>query len=241
MTLEEAREFLSANGNNEIIINDDFSFDVNGGISLIGMGLKKIPFKFNKVSGFFDCSDNELTSLENCPIEVGGDFYCRQNKLKDLIGSPKKVGGNFHCENTGLTSLEGSPERVYSFYCDDNKLTSLEGCPIIIDDEFDCSNNKLTSLKNGPKKIGYTFICRNNDIYDLEGLDTEFRTISLFKCPIQKVVINRNYEFINWLKTFKVIKGKEVNLKRLKYVYGEFNTIVNQEVIDRISEKYIIV
>ena len=49
------------------------------------------------VTGYFDCSNNNLTSLEGAPKEVGGDFDCSDNKLISLEGAPKEVGGGFDC------------------------------------------------------------------------------------------------------------------------------------------------
>ena len=84
--------------------------------------------------GYFDCSNNQLTTLEGAPKEVGGDFYC------------------FH--NPGLTSLEGAPKEVCGgFSCSNNQLTTLEGAPKEVGGYFDCSNNPgLTSLKGAPKE-----------------------------------------------------------------------------------------
>ena len=56
-------------------INPDGSIDVDGNVNLSYMGLTKIPIKFNKVSGYFDCSYNFITSLEGCPREVVGNFF----------------------------------------------------------------------------------------------------------------------------------------------------------------------
>src|SRR5690606_21069453 len=69
----------------------------------------KIP---NKVTGSFNCSNNQLTSLEGCPTSVGGSFYCFNNQLTSLEGGPTKVGIGFYCSNNQLTSLEGSPKNV---------------------------------------------------------------------------------------------------------------------------------
>ena len=63
------------------------------------MNLTTIPVKFGKVSGRFWCSNNKLTSLEGCPVEVGGWFDCSKNKLISLKGAPKEVGGWFDCTN----------------------------------------------------------------------------------------------------------------------------------------------
>ena len=61
------------------IINDDGSIDVDGNVELCRKSLTKIPFKFRNVSGIFDCSTNQLTSLKGAPNKVGGGFYCYNN------------------------------------------------------------------------------------------------------------------------------------------------------------------
>ena len=48
-------------------INSDGSIDVDDNVNLSFMELSKLPIKFNKVSGCFDCSHNNLTSLEGSP------------------------------------------------------------------------------------------------------------------------------------------------------------------------------
>jgi len=78
-------------------------------------------------SGNFNCSYNELTSLEGAPSHVGGNFNCSYNELTSLAGAPSHVGGDFYCYDNKLISLEGAPSRVSgSFYCAHNKLTSLK-------------------------------------------------------------------------------------------------------------------
>ena len=55
----------------------------------------KLPFKFGRVDGDFDCDGcPSLTSLEGAPQKVGGDFRCSDcPSLKSLEGAPKKLGG----------------------------------------------------------------------------------------------------------------------------------------------------
>lgn len=79
-------------------INRDGSIDVNSYVNLdteddrVGLPLKKreklilkkIPLKFNYVSGDFYCSKHKLTSLEGAPKEVGGSFNCSHNELITL-------------------------------------------------------------------------------------------------------------------------------------------------------------
>jgi len=137
-------------------INNDGTVDVNGDVSLTGDGLSKLPLKFGKVTGNFDCSRNQLISLEGAPKEVYGDFYCYNNQLKTLKGSPSYIGRDFVC--TG------------------NQLTTLEGAPSHVGDLFDCSNNKLVTLEGAPIEVGFNadmeseteyFDCENNPIYQI--------------------------------------------------------------------------
>ena len=126
-------------------INPDESIDVDGDVDLSHRKLSKIPLNFNKVSGnFWIHNNNNLTSLEGCPKEVGKWFSCSDNNLTSLEGCPKFVDGRFSCSN--------------------NKLTSLEGCPNIIYSDFECAYNIFTlfTLKDFPMKIdGYLNICGN--------------------------------------------------------------------------------
>jgi hypothetical protein len=64
-----------------------------------------LPFAFGKVGGSFECSDNQLVSLEGAPTKVGGDFACYGNRLTSLEGAPTKVGGNFWCSADGLQDV----------------------------------------------------------------------------------------------------------------------------------------
>ena len=88
------------------IINIDGSIDVNGNVILSDKNLIKLPLIFNKVSGYFDCCGNKLTTLEGSPKEVSGYFDCGNNLLTTLEGSPREVGGYFSCNYNQLTSLE---------------------------------------------------------------------------------------------------------------------------------------
>ena len=127
------------------IINDDLMIDVKDNVYLVHQSLTCFPsfIKFNKVSGYFYCNTNQLTSLVGCPTTVGESFYCDINQLTSLEGCPTTVGGSFSCSNNQLTSLEGCPRTVGNdFSCSRNQLTSLEGCPTIVGGAFYCYDNK---------------------------------------------------------------------------------------------------
>jgi hypothetical protein len=126
-------------------INTDGTIDVDGNIDLNNKGLTKLPLKFNRVTGFFYCDNNQLTSLEGAPVSVG----------------------NFYCHNNKLTSLEGAPQSVRNFVCYDNQLTSLEGAPQSVGSDFYCHNNKLTSLKGLEFKSFDEIYLEDNPIYTI--------------------------------------------------------------------------
>jgi len=72
-----------------------------------------------EVTGYFNCSENNLTSLEGSPHTVGTWFNCDGNNLTSLEGSPHTVGGDFDCDRNPLRSLKGIPEYIGgNFYID---------------------------------------------------------------------------------------------------------------------------
>jgi hypothetical protein len=151
-------------------INSDGSIDVDGSVYLGSKNLEKLPLKFRAVTGYFDCNQNKLTSLEGAPTSVGTSFYCHDNYLTSLEGSPSSVGGGFYCNENQLTSLEGCPESIGGYFsCSYNRLTSLEGCPVSVGGSFYCGNNQLTSLEGGPISVSDDYDCANNYIEIFEG------------------------------------------------------------------------
>ena len=185
--------------------------DVEGSVELWGKGLQEIPFKFGKVSGTFNISQNKLTSLKGSPEFVGSNFHCSENNLTDLIGSPNYVSGNFICSYNNLTDLKGAPEIVGGdFYCDNNKLTSLVGCPNT--KHLSIHTNKLYDFLGIGRfetiKCGETWspdtapFLRQNPVYEIFSLcliDSSFRS------PISQ---KRQRDFINYLNEFSVIRGE---------------------------------
>ena len=146
-------------------INKDESIDVNDNVNLSYMGLSELPLKFNKVGGYFDCGNNQLTTLEGSPKYVDSSFYCYNNKLTTLEGSPNEVGGSFDCSRNQLKTLKGSPESVRgSFEGSNNQITSLEGFPERIGHNIDLIDNKITSLKGSPMNIDGSLYLYNNPI-----------------------------------------------------------------------------
>jgi hypothetical protein len=129
-------------------INPDGSIDVNGDVNLCNKKLTELPLVFNKVSGSFDCGDNQLTSLRSCPRWVGGYFHCHTNNLTSLEFSPEYIGDGFDCSNNYLTDLTGSPKEVRSYFgCEYNpELINPKGCSEKIGSKFYCGDTPLSSI-----------------------------------------------------------------------------------------------
>jgi hypothetical protein len=73
--------------------------DVNISRLALNSILEMLDFSDIIVEGSFDCSYNQLTSLEGSPKSVEGSFWCENNQLISLEGSPKTVGRHFYCNN----------------------------------------------------------------------------------------------------------------------------------------------
>ena len=104
--IEAIEKWCEEMGIENYTINSKGEIDVDGGVLLMQKhikGFKELPFKFGRVKGSFTISaSEELTSLKNCPDEVGGYFSCYYcSKLFSLEGCPKKVGKFFNCGNCG--------------------------------------------------------------------------------------------------------------------------------------------
>ena len=96
-------------------INGDGSIDVFGDVDLSFKNLIEFPLTFNKVTGYFYCNNNKLTSLKGCPRWVGG-FFCSNNNLTSLEFSPDYVDELFYCIHNDLTDNYSDTEIGGSFY-----------------------------------------------------------------------------------------------------------------------------
>ena len=208
---------------------------------MVRIGITKLPIKFNKVTGDFNCYSNVLTTLEGGPKYVGGNFDCSKNKLTDLKGSPLEVGESLTCYQNKLTSLEGSPKEVgRDFNCQENKLTTLKGSPKWVGGSFYCNDNVLTSLTDGPENIGGNLDCTNNNIYNLKGLETKIKQyLTLDYNPIGILFTDLEGDIINSFISFKVINERELNIKRLKYFLHTFGLDTSIH-YDKLKDKYTI-
>jgi len=73
----------------------------------------------------FDCGDNLLTSLENCPVVRKGSILCRRNKIKSLKGIQSEINGSLDCSENELSSFDYLPKIGNWFYADSNLFQDI--------------------------------------------------------------------------------------------------------------------
>ena len=107
---EKIAEKLKARS--DAVENPDGTWSFEEDVNIPNEKLIKLPLRFGRVEGSFNCSGNELTSLEGAPSHVGMYFACSHNHLTSLEGAPSHIEGSFYCHYNDLTSLEGAPSYV---------------------------------------------------------------------------------------------------------------------------------
>ena len=117
---------------------------------------------------FFECSGENITSLDvskNSQLKV---LDCSQNSLTSLDVSKNTNIGTLNCSNNNLSSLSISKNTVLSILkCSDNRLASLDLSKNTGLFELRCSNNKLTSLDLSKHNRLQEVHCDNNQLSSL--------------------------------------------------------------------------
>lgn len=109
------------------IIHPDMSVDVNDNVDISNKNLDFIPVKFNRITGFFDCSHNNFSDLSSGPKIVMRTLACRFNKIKSLSNYDVQIGWALDCEHNELTSLDAENITINgNLYLTHNPLTSFE-------------------------------------------------------------------------------------------------------------------
>jgi hypothetical protein len=177
-------------------VNDDGTIDVNGNVDLDRKYLTELPLNFNRVTGFFTCTHNQLTTLKGSPRWVGGSFFCGVNKLTSLEFSPDYVGVDFSCRENDLTDLVGSPKETGSY--------------------FNCAGNQnLTNPKGASEKIGKYFYCVNTPLeYIFNNVDRNFLHAFNFYKIIKEDIVN-----LKRLKYVMNLYGQRIDLDMIQKYY----------------------
>ncbi len=222
--------------------NSQHGFIVNtqGDVNLKGQNLARIPIKFGRIEGHFDCSENklkdfdfapyyvahgfyasqnELTSLKGCPNFVGADMNVSENKIKNLDFFPKFLGREFNISKNELKTLEGLPKVMNGgLFCRANRLQSLKGAPEHIKGSLNCADNEITSLEHCPPIIEFNLFIYNNPIEHFRFIPSEVRgDIHLF----------RNSEKENKTMKAELVRlGVVLENQSLKYITINYDDLV---------------
>ena len=195
---EDIHKICKKYGIEDYTINPDGSIDVDGNVYLYGKKLDKLPLTFNDVSGYFDCSNNNLTTLEGAPKSVGGYFSCSDNNLTTLLGGPQSVVGDFDCRFNNLTTLEGCPQSIGgSLWCQSNKILTFEGAPNHVGGVFNCNTNPIFNIWDLFKD--YSKVELLNDLDPIRGEDILMDRLNTFLSMIglDEVESVKGYNCIN--------------------------------------------
>ena len=117
-------------------INPDHSIDVDGDVDISNKGLTKLPLKFGKVSGYFNCTNNKLTNLKGMS-SVGGNFDFSGNNITSLEGM-SSIGGGFYCAGNLINEiwkLFGDKDKI-ELLKDYDPFRTIDGKPTIILDRL---------------------------------------------------------------------------------------------------------
>ena len=141
-------------------------------------------------SGDFNCSTTQLKSLKGGPRVVRGRFDCSGNELTSLEFAPE-IANSFYCGMNQLTSLEHGPKHVIGdYWCDNNELITLEGAPkTVVNGIFNCSTNKnLKSFKGGPVQAFSFWAAGCEGIESFEDLPKRIKDdLDLTQCGISSL------------------------------------------------------
>lgn len=142
-------------------INEDLTIDGSNIILTNAENLTEFPeyIQFNRIDNNFICFGIGLTSLRGCPNFVSGEFDCSFNDIESLEGGP--VSARYYiCNDNRLKSLKGGPKKSEFINIDNNLLESLADLPDNIQD-LSAASNQLKDLNGLPSKLGNLWIFDN--------------------------------------------------------------------------------
>ncbi len=155
---------------------------VKGSVNMSWKGLSEIPYKFKYVSGRFDCSCNNLTTLKNAPKEIGDTFVGDYNKLKNLKGIPKikryiktEIYESYNVKQNPLITLEHIPKNIKDgciYFSWSDEMYEYFKCNLDKIHFWGIIHNYINILDSIPESINYikNYISRNDLIYYLNSI-----------------------------------------------------------------------
>lgn len=117
-TKKRIKGFCEAFNIVDYIINTDLSLDVDGDVNISNVGLSEIPFKFNNVTGDFNCACNHFTDMFNGPKYVGGFYVVAYNELESFEHFPLTVGKSVIAYENEFDLVNSLPDVEYDIVLD---------------------------------------------------------------------------------------------------------------------------
>lgn len=128
-----------------------FSYVSNLSIRRCSPKLNTLWYGFPQKCRSFDCSGNNIRSLQYGPKEAL-DYDCSHNELTSLSEVPSNVEV-LACVSNKITTLSTiRSKNLLKLKCQHNELTNLIGCPPV-KNWLDVSNNKLVSVEGAPMNL----------------------------------------------------------------------------------------
>lgn len=206
---------------NNFTINDDYSIDSNNDIHITNyiksLRGEALPYKFRFVDGNFKCNGLDLTSLKNTPEIVVENFDCSYNNLTSLEGGPRRAH-NYICSNNNLKNLKGIG-RFNFLVCSNNNITHLNDVDLDIIDRVDIKGNPIDDLYNYIKPFKNIGLVTTHSI--LERKKLIFKSLKDFNVINRNIIvldslkealfnINDDFENLFDIKKLLEIKGYEI-------------------------------
>ena len=167
--------------------------DVDGNVNIAEQNLNEIPINFGHVWGDFDCSGNNLQSLNGSPVFVSGDFMCQRNNLASLENGPEIVNG--------------------AYICYENKLTRLQGIAKVIKKYIECALNPIESIDDNLNiTLGGFFHHCNSDNSTIKELESFYK----IKNGQLHVQIN-SYELLEVINSINLKNTLDKNVKEKSF------------------------
>ena len=126
----------------------------------------------------FDCTNNQLTTLDLSSVSQLRTLNCSNNQLTELDLSQVPNLSTLDCSNNQLTELDLSyVPNISTLSCSNNPLTTLNVNTLTQLTYLYCTANQLTALDVSDLTKLYSLDCSNNqlttlDVSDLTNLDT---------------------------------------------------------------------
>ena len=113
----------------------------------------------------FNCSDNQLTALDLSQNTAMTRLDCYNNQLKALDVSQNTALTMLFCSNNQLKALDVSPNTALTMlFCSNNQLTALDVSKNTALIGLNCSNNQLTALDVSKNTALTVLVCFGNQI-----------------------------------------------------------------------------